>query len=174
MIAWPSAERSPELSCWNGVVVGWEISQFSSNPLVSLSITGSCFTDISPDLNHSSDQRWWPFSYRVWAAFFPSHFPSSLHISVTKILKTVMLNCRNHSLLEKEIPASITELFPFWPNGWGSESLLAFCRCLDEDRMTHKPCSSSILRSHASRKLSQTIGEAKSTSRFTCLHGSIC
>lgn len=90
----------------------------------------------------TSDGDW--FSYRAWAAFFPSHFPSSLHTSVTEILKTIMLNCKNHSLLEKEIPASITVLLPFWPNGWGSESLLSFwwqtfCRCLEEDWMTHKP-----------------------------------
>lgn len=119
------------------------------------------------------------FSYHVWAAFFPSHFPSSLHTSMIEVFETIMLNCKNRSLLEKEIPASMTVLSPFWPNSWGSESLLSFwwqtfCRCLGEYRMTHKPCSSSILRSQARRKLPHMIGEAKSTSRFTCLHGSIC
>lgn len=48
------------------------------------------------------------------------------------------------------------------------------CRCLGEDGRTHKPCSGSFLRSQPRRKLPHTTAEAKSTSRFTCLHGSVC
>lgn len=133
MLIWPLSKRSPELSCWNGVMVG---SWIASYPLVSLSLRGSCFTDISPDLNHTGDQWQWPVFLSCLSSIFPSHFPSSLHTSLIEIFKTIMLNCKNHNLLgkKKKSPASIMVLFPFWPNGWGSESLLSFwwqtyCRC---------------------------------------------